>query len=188
MRNASRTGPTVRIWRELERRVFALLNTSQRYPQQLMHRTPRGVWIGNVPADALLYDQNMLDWNIVGELTGDREYIGRGFVPTTRTLNDTEKEQIKWKSFSPEGSTVPPGVGHPGATYTPGYVLRYLEYGGMPPQALPKERMLKAPPWLFSAESDVYKNPWLLSNRAAKFAGERVTANFASLAAPPPPR
>ena len=40
IRNASAHGPTVRIWRELERRVFALLNTTAPYPKQLRHKTP----------------------------------------------------------------------------------------------------------------------------------------------------
>ena len=77
--------------------MFQLINTTKPYPLQLRHRTPRGIWIGGIPADALLYDQNVLDWNIVGELTGDREYIGRGFVPATRTLNDSEKLLIQYK-------------------------------------------------------------------------------------------
>ena len=61
IRNASAHGPTVRIWRELERRTFALLNTTAPYPKQLRHKTPRGFIIDGIAADALLYDQNMLD-------------------------------------------------------------------------------------------------------------------------------
>lgn len=57
----------------------------------MRHKTPRGFIIDGIPADALLYDQNILDWTIVGALTGDRDYIGRGFVPTTRTLTAGEK-------------------------------------------------------------------------------------------------
>lgn len=37
IRNASIDGPTVRIWRELERRTFQLLNTSTPYPLQVSH-------------------------------------------------------------------------------------------------------------------------------------------------------
>ena len=79
-------GPVVRIWRELERRVWALVNTTEPFPKQVPHKTRHG-WIGEgLPADALLYDQNVLDWSMVGERTGDREYVGRGFVPKARVL------------------------------------------------------------------------------------------------------
>ena len=51
------------------------------------------------PADALLYDQNVLDWAIFGELSGDREYVGRGYVPSTRPL--TEYEKVGWYRSNP---------------------------------------------------------------------------------------
>jgi hypothetical protein len=148
--------PQVRIWRELERRVFKLLNTSKPFPLQLRHRTPRGIWIGGIPADALLYDQNVLDWNLVGELTGDREYIGRGFVPEARTLNDSERAKIQW-DFGTANVRCPATLSAPGGVYSSEYTLRTLKDGAAAPAALPLERMIKAPPWLFSAESDVYK-------------------------------
>ena len=188
----------MRIWRELERRVFQLLNTSTSYPVQMRHKTPRGFWVGGIPADALLYDQNVLDWTMVGELIGDREYIGRGFVPSTRTLTDWEKRFIQW-TFEPAKTPSPMGVIGPGI-YDSEYTLRYVAYGDQDATRAdeatakvraeasktagnerPKEwgctsceqhktdmgrgqieRMVKVPPWLFSAEADVYKNPKML--------------------------
>ena len=183
LRNATIGGPTIRIWRELERRVFKLINTSTPYPKQLHHRTPRGLWIGGIPADALLYDQNVLDWNIVGELTGDREYIGRGFVPEARTLTDTEKLKIVWKQV-PSESPTPSVLGQPGGTYGNAYTLRSLEYNADGGDAK-RERMIKVPPWLFSAESDVYKTPRHMKDRPTRFAGDRVVARYWSVTPAP---
>ena len=73
----------------------------------------------------------MLDWNIAGEMTGDREYIGRGFVPETRTLTDAEKEKIVWKQVAAPAPS-PTILGRPGGVYGPEYTLRYLEYGDAP--------------------------------------------------------
>ena len=166
----------------------------------MRHKTPRGFIIDGIPADALLYDQNILDWTIVGALTGDRDYIGRGFVPTTRTLTAGEKAQIKWHVRAE--SRPSPLNGAPGGVYGREYTLRWLEYdahgavnaeppvadprapaaavasvgGGARPVALPVERMLKVPPWLFSAESDVYQTPDHLLKKNSRYAGDRVNA------------
>ena len=40
------------------------------------------------------------------------------------------------------------------------------------------ERMIKSPPWLFSAESDVYKLPEALHTRPEKWPGDRITARY----------
>lgn len=57
-------GFAMRVWANFERRVFSLLNTTTPFPHQVMHKMPNGriMNAANVPADALLYDQNILDW------------------------------------------------------------------------------------------------------------------------------
>lgn len=92
--------------------------------------------------------------------------------------------------------------GAPGGVYGREYTLRWLEYdahgavnaeppvadprapaavvasggGGARPVAPPVERMLKVPPWLFSAESDVYQTPDHLLKKNSRYAGDRVNA------------
>lgn len=65
-------GPVVRIWREFERRIFKLLDGKTPFPHQMPHKTRHG-WIGGPswPADALLYDQNVLDWAMVADVLID---------------------------------------------------------------------------------------------------------------------
>jgi hypothetical protein len=190
---------------------------------QYRHKTPRGFWIGNVPADALLYDQNVLDWTLVGELTGDRQYMGRGFVPSARGLTDWERKFIEW-TYDPAPKPSPLN-GMTGGTYDREYTLRYLTYGTQDSSRAdlatvkarseatakagserPKaygcgscsrdvgrggggshtiERMIKAPPWLFSAESDVYKNAKQAKRSPGIRGGDRVLARYWS-ATPPP--
>ena len=41
--------------------------------------------------------------------------------------------------------------------------------------------MIKVPPWLFSAESDVYKTPRHMKDRPTRFAGDRVVARYWSV-------
>ena len=98
VRGAARDGPVVQIWRNFERRVFELLNTSAKFPEQTFHKTRRGMVGGpGVPADALLYDQNVLDWSIVGQIIGDPGFVGRGFSSTMRQLDERERAMIAWK-------------------------------------------------------------------------------------------
>jgi hypothetical protein len=178
LREAHADGPVVRIWREFERRVWKLVNTTEEFPRQLGHKTKRG-WIGEgLAADALLYDQNVLDWAIVGELTGDREYIGRGFVTSMRHLSTAEQKLIVYHMEQASVPT-PAWMGQPetdSGVYSGHYTLRSIPLRG-PPNCTrdggaggatgdvwarragpcgPAEAMLKAPPWLFSAESDLY--------------------------------
>ena len=201
LHNPHPDGPVVRIWREFERRVFALINTTKPFPVMQSHKTKRG-WIGGgLPSDPLLYDQNVLDWVLLGEIIGDREFIGRGFVPTTRTLTADERLLIKW-TYSRASSGTPDGLGTPDSLdgmmpYASQYVLRTLSLPGPPgcvgkdgvPRKLrigetgvsgvvpcgPEETMLKAPAWLFSAESDIYPNPSRVPLRP-RYSGERVVA------------
>ena len=190
-----------------------------------------------MPADALLYDQNVLDWVLAGELTGDREYIGRGFVHSARGLTDWEKQFIQW-TFEPAKERSPLN-GMSSGVYDQEYTLRYLSYGAQDSSKAdeatakaraeaaakggnehPKkyscsacdahpggggdgwrdggkvsaatsrpspiiERMIKAPPWLFSAESDVYKNPKMAKRSPGYRGGDRVVGRYWG-ATPPP--
>ena len=80
-------------------------------------------------------------------MTGDREYIGRGFVPETRTLTEEERAKIQW-TMSAASEQAPASVGIPGGVYGRQYMLRYLEYGdakGTLP-ALPKGKSPPPPP------------------------------------------
>ena len=191
-----------------------------------------------MPADALLYDQNVLDWVLAGELTGDREYIGRGFVHSARGLTDWEKQFIQW-TFEPAKERSPLN-GMSSGVYDQEYTLRYLSYGAQDSSKAdeatakaraeaaakggnehPKkyscsacdahpgrrrrledggkvsaatsrpspiiERMIKAPPWLFSAESDVYKNPKMAKRSPGYRGGDRVVGRYWG-ATPRPPR
>jgi len=160
--------PAQRIWLEFERRVFDLLNASRPYPKQAARkvgpRDARRTIRGGRPADALLYDQNVLDWNMLGVMLNDYEFVGRGFSPTQRSLSDAEKEALKYKEYAASAPT-PAGMGLPGWPYLARYEMREValpragqsreQAEALPPHA--KVRMLKAPPWLFSAESDEYQ-------------------------------
>ena len=151
--------PALTVWDEFERRVFALLNTSVPFPQQQPHLV-RGKMLGGTrPADALLYDQNVLDWNMLGVMLGDFEFIGRGFAVGQRILSPAEKAAIKWTENTSVQDT-PSEMGAPGWPYTRSYTLRQVvlpqRVGRAAAAAAPQVRMLKAPPWLFSAESDEY--------------------------------
>ena len=154
LRNAAPDGPVCNIWKTFERRVFALLNTSAPFPRQTMHKTRRGL-IGGVPADALLYDQNVLDWSIIGEITGDRDYVGRGFSPEMRSLTPREFSKL---AYTVTDATRPsPRQGSwPGGAFQHDYTLRVHDVGS--PWGT-RERIVKAPPWLFTAESDAYQLP-----------------------------
>lgn len=64
IRGGGMGGFAMRVWANFERRVFSLLNTTTAFPHQVMHKMPSGRIMGaaNLPADGLLYDQNILDW------------------------------------------------------------------------------------------------------------------------------
>ena len=185
LRKAAPDGPVVRMWREFERRVFKLINTSTPFPKQMGHKTRHG-WVGEgMAADALLYDQNVLDWAMVGELTGDREYIGRGFVPTQRWLTKDERKLIEWQHSDWGGQSTPSEMARPEPTnrvYSQQFVVREIALRGPPNCTAPApgsasasapapaaaagntcpahaEGMVKAPAWLFSSESDLYVTP-----------------------------
>ena len=64
---------------------------------------------GGQPADALLYDQNVLDWAFVGERVGDHDFVSRGFTKNMRVLSPYEKLQIVWNDTVAAGAaTTPP--------------------------------------------------------------------------------
>ena len=98
-------------------------------------------------------------------------------------LNATEKLAIKWK-LKPSARPTPHTLGtyeHGRGVYGSAYTLRWHEYGGDGGGRggggrMPVERMLKAPPWLFSAEADVYKTPSALRDKPDRFPGDRVVA------------
>ena len=156
--------PAQRIWLEFERRVFDLLNASRPYPKQASRKVKGRTIRGGRPADALLYDQNVLDWNMLGVMLNDYEFVGRGFSPAQRGLSAAERDAIQFREF-PASAPTPDGMGVPGWPYLANYQLREValpranqsrdEAEALPPHA--KVRMLKAPPWLFSAESDEYQ-------------------------------
>ncbi len=153
--------PVLRVWEEFERRVFLLLNTTAPYPLQTPHKVRGHMISGSRPADALLYDQNVLDWNMLGVMIGDADFIGRGFAPGQRALTKEEKAAIKWAEAAAIHAT-PAQFGLPGWPYLRAYWLRHValpragqsaaQAAALPPHE--QARMLKAPPWLFSAESD----------------------------------
>ena len=112
-RGATPGGPVHAIWQNFERRVWcvrrrrrrhaarpltastlrrrrSLLNLSVPYPRQQPHKTKRGEMPGGQPADALLYDQNVLDWAFVGERVGDHDFVSRGFTKNMRVLSRTK--------------------------------------------------------------------------------------------------
>ena len=59
---------------------------------------------GGQPADALLYDQNVLDWAFVGERVGDHDFVSRGFTKNMRVLSPYEKLQIVWNDTVAAGA------------------------------------------------------------------------------------
>eukprot|EP00966_Prymnesium_polylepis_P334486 7389865-Prymnesium_polylepis.1 len=154
VRGAALDGPVNKVWREFERRVFALLNTTDKFPDQLVHKTRRGMVGGpGVPADALLYDQNVLDWCIIGQLVGDENFVGRGFSSTMRYLTEAERAKINWEN-EPRVLRLPDGPSCPGGGYDPEWFPRSLALG----TGAAREWMLKAPSWLFTAESDEHQS------------------------------
>ena len=140
-RGATPGGPVHAIWQNFERRVWcvrrrrrphaarpltasvapppprrSLLNLSVPYPRQQPHKTKRGEMPGGQPADALLYDQNVLDWAFVGERVGDHDFVSRGFTKNMRVLSPYEKLQIVWNDTVAAG---PPTTAGPPARPPP---------------------------------------------------------------------
>ena len=64
---------------------------------------------GGQPADALLYDQNVLDWAFVGERVGDHDFVSRGFTKNMRVLSPYEKLQIIWNDTVAAGAPTATG-------------------------------------------------------------------------------
>ena len=153
LRNARRGGPLLAAWRNFERRVFAILNTSAPLP---VSTTSCGGPHGCQPERLLLWENTLLDWTFAGAVVGDPAFIGRGRTNDSRVLTRTEKAWMRW---SPLKATEPPPArfSTPGGAYAAEYTLRTLVFGARPGAELPeaeRERALQAPPWLFSAESD----------------------------------
>ena len=173
VRGAARDGPVVQIWRNFERRVFELLNTSAKFPEQTFHKTRRGMVGGpGVPADALLYDQNVLDWSIVGQIVNDSNFVGRGFSSTMRYLTPAERAMIAWR-IEAEVHRLPAGMSCPGQGFRPDFAVRSLEVSS----GERREWLAKAPSWLFAAESDDYPaGSWLASRTSGKPRRTRIAA------------
>ena len=76
---------------------------------------------GGQPADALLYDQNVLDWAFVGERVGDHDFVSRGFTKNMRVLSPYEKLQIVWNDTVAAG---PPTTAGPPASAPSGVMVR----------------------------------------------------------------
>ena len=115
-----------------------------------------------------------------------RRLAGRGFVAGERKLRPEEFTLVQWV-YSVAPSRTPKGLScRERGLYSRRYTLREMLVRGGPNctaavgaySCRRAERILKAPTWLFSSESDLYTPPDKISLRGrTKYAGDRVLAS-----------
>ena len=92
---------------------------------------------GGQPADALLYDQNVLDWAFVGERVGDHDFVSRGFTKNMRVLSPYEKLQIVWNDTVAAGAPTTTAPARPPAAAAAALTARLS----------PASQRARPPPW-----------------------------------------
>lgn len=168
VRKARKDGPVNQVFLNIEYRIFNVVNASALPEAKPGYRAPHGRDPGEGAAESLLYDQNLLNWGLVGEVLGDREFVGRGPAAASRELSLEERLKLRWKTAK---HTAPTGFSTPGGVFVRLPDVDWMPVGSESTRALPPkllsathrlsppvpehlvERLAQAPAWLFSAET-----------------------------------
>ena len=152
IQNASADGPLRALFSRFDEHVRRLLNfggSGSTFDQQIINEQLVGL-LPHGPLAALLRRQGPHDG--------------------AETLIDVTPGLIwRWSCCHATPAEIP----RPGGSYGATFGVRWLElpplgHTGAPTTQRPAERIAKAPPWLFSAESDLAPPPWWLLTRGVR--------------------